>query len=157
VEVVEHQHERPSLSSVAEKLGNSLEEAEARGLRVGVARRRRTRHRLSCLGDELREIGGAAPELRAERLRVKVADIRTKRLHPRPVGRRAPGLPATPPEDACRSGTRTFGELVGQAALADSGFAGNEEQPAAPPERVIQPGREGVELALAPDEDRALR
>ncbi len=157
VEVIEDEHERPGLSSVAEKLSNSLEEPETRRLRVDSDGPGGLRRDVSRLRHQLGEIRGAAPKLGAKRLRVEIADIRAKRLHPRPIGGRASSLPAAAPEHACLAGTRPRRELVGQAALADSGLTRDEKECTSPGERVVEPGHEGGELALAADEERALR
>jgi hypothetical protein len=52
--------------------------------------------------------------------------------------------------------SRPRAQLVGQAALADPGFAGDEDEPTVACERAIQSDRQGDKFLLPPDEDRVL-
>src|SRR6266498_4780745 len=117
--------------------------SDLRGLRVDGDVPGRTRHDIARFGNQLRKVGGAAPELGPERLRVELADVRAKRLDPRPVGGRAAGLPTASPKHLRLPPPRLRSELVSQAAFADSRLARDEEEPAATVECLVQPGCEG--------------
>ena len=83
---------------------------------------------------------------------------RTDGLYPRPVGGSSAAFVATaeyygpiPRADGCR-------ELVRQPRLADSRFAGNEEEPSATRNRqIIEGGAQFIEFVRTPDEVIAVR
>ena len=115
------------------------------------------REELAQLGQDLRELGRAGAELRAQRLRLgcrartraataPTASTRARRPPPS-SGRRAPR----------RRAPRARVELLGEPALADARLAGEQEQAPAARERVVEAGGELGELALAPDERAASR
>ena len=145
VQVVEADDERARGAGVAQEGRDRLEEPEAVGLG-------RLVDQVGQFGQERRELGPLASELVAERVGVDIAHVGAQRLHPRPVRRRAAGLPAAPDADARPAGPRMVRELVGQAALADPGLAGDEHEPPATGDRVVERAEQHAELALAADE-----
>ena len=140
----------PAGGGLAQEGRDRLEEPEAVGLG-------RLVDQVGQLGQERRELGPVAAELVAQRVGVDVAHVGAQRLHPRPVGRRAAGLPAAPDADARPAGPRVVRELVGQAALADPGLAGDEHEPPATGDRVVERAEQHAELALAADEPAGRR
>src|SRR6185369_10711069 len=60
-------------------------------------------------------------------------------------------------EDASAAAPRVRGQLLGQAALADTGLAQEEEEAAAPGAGVVEPRYELGELRIAADEDPSFR
>ena len=158
MEVVEDEHERPlcrgALRRNSAVASNRRKRAPSDSSR---AARRRSGQELAQLGQELRELRGARAELRAQRSGSLVAHVGAQRLHPRPVGGRAARLPAAPDEHARAARPRARDQLLGEPALADPGLAGEQEEPPAPGERVVEARAQLGELALAADERACAR
>ncbi len=152
VQIVEHEHDRPLRRGGAKELGDRVEQPEAR--RLGIERRRRAElgEPLAQLRQDLRDVRSARPQMRAQRVRVGLAHVRTERLHPRPVGGRSAGLPAAAHQDACAPGGRARDQLLGEPALADPRLADEQERPPAAMERVVEAGEQVGELPRAADE-----
>ena len=98
MQIVEDEHDRPTLGGGAEKIGGGVEQPKASSM--GVERRwlLDVWEELSKLGEELGDIAGAGAELRSKLLGLQLADEGPQRLHPGPVSRRAARLPAAPHE-----------------------------------------------------------
>ena len=153
VEIVQHEQDRPARGSRAQKLRDSVEQPKARSLRI---KRRRlgdaARKELAQLRKDLRDVRGARTELCAQRLRLRLADVAAKRLHPGPVGGSAARLPAATDEHAHPARARTTDQLLGEAALADPRLADEQEEAAMPGQRILEPREQCTQLSLAADE-----
>src|SRR5262245_19453557 len=108
---------------------------------------------LAQLGQDLSEIRGSVAELREELLGLAFANVAAKRLNPGPVGGGAARFPAPTDENARTAGSCVVGQLLGEPALADPGFAGQEVKPSSVPHRLLQAFEEVRELLVAADED----
>jgi hypothetical protein len=107
------------------------------------------------LGKQTGRVGCSLAKLRMEAFRVGFAEVRPQRLNPRPVGRGAAGLPAAANQHPHAAGAASCSELLREAALADAGLAGEQEQAPATGERVVDTADELGELPLAADEPAA--
>ena len=117
--------------------------------------RRQARNPLAQLREDLGEVRRAGPELRPQDVCRRLVDVGPERLHPRPVGGRAPRLPAASHEDPRASLSGAGDQLLGQAGLADPGLADKQEQAATAGECIVQSGDELGQLGLAADERAA--
>jgi hypothetical protein len=152
VEVVEHEYDRRVGPGVRKEPRGRLEQPEPGGVRVRGRRLPNLGEQVAHVGQHLCEVGGTGADVVPNDARVLRAQVRSKRLDPGPVRRRAAGLPAPSPEHAEAARRGAAGQLVGQAALADAGFAGEEDEPPAAAERLVERGDQLGELALAADE-----
>ena len=157
VQVVEHEHERLHDRDPLQERRHGVEQAEARALGAGRGVRREVGEHVPQLRQQLGDVGCAQPELPAQRRGLGLAHVRAQRLHPRPVGGRASGLPAAADQDQRAACPRTRGELLGEPALADARLADEQEQPSAAGQRIVEAGGQLRQLALATDEGRRRR
>ncbi len=72
--------------------------------------------------------------------RMERGDQRPQNLNPRPPGRCAATFPAPPPRDTGAVGGGFRAQLVGEARFADAGLTGEQDEPPASAERVLQGG-----------------
>src|SRR5204862_1408352 len=91
------------------------------------------------------------------RLRLGLADVAAKRLHPWPVGGGAARLPAATDEHARPPRARTTDQLLGEAALADPRLADEQEEAAMPGQHILEPREQLGQLGLAADEGAPCR
>ena len=138
VQVVEHQHERLRVRDALQERGQGVEQPEARALGLGRRRRRQVGDDVAQLRQQLGEVRRPGPELRPQRGGLGRADVGAQRLHPRPVGGRAAGLPAAADEHQRAARSRPRGELLGQPALADARLADEQEQAPAAGEGIVE-------------------
>jgi len=153
-EVVENQDERPDLRGVPEERRCGVEQAEAGAL--GVRGHLGTRHlgeQVLDIWEHLGDVRGPSAELRQERVRVLLPEIRADRLHPRPVGWSAARLPAASPQDQGHALLCAVRELVREPALADPGLTTDEKEPPSTREEVVEAGLQLRHLTLPPQED----
>ena len=151
VEVVENDQERLRRPCRTEEGGRRIEKPKPRVLRIVRRRCQHVSQQLTYLGHDLRELRGARPELSTQVLWDLDADVRPQCLHPRPIGGRPTRFPAPAPQDTDALLLGSSGQLIRQPALADPGLASDEEEPAAPLHRVVEPGDQLAELALSPN------
>src|SRR5262249_11200918 len=85
-------------------------------------------------------------------LGIVISHVCTQRLHPRPVGRCAAGLPAAADEHLGVAFVRAAGQLLGEAALPDAGLAADQEHAAPAGNDLVQPTEELAQLRVAADE-----
>ena len=154
MQIIQHEHQRLPGPGIAQERGHRVEQAEPGALRFHRRGRADIGQHLGDLRHDLRDEGGARSQLRPELLAVETADQGPQRLHPRPVRRCPAGLPAPPPRhlDPAIPGPRR--RLTGQAALPDPRIPGQQEQPARPAGRVVEPGQQLSQLAVPPDQCR---
>ena len=152
VQVVEHQHERLRDRDALQERGQGIEQPEARSLGFGPGGRRQVGDDVAQLRQQLGEVRRSRPQLPAQRAGLGPEDVGAQRLHPRPVGGGAAGLPAATDQDerAARPGERS--ELLGEAALADARLADEQEQAPVAGDGVLEAGGQLRELAVATDE-----
>ena len=132
VEVIEDQYERRILGGVPQERRDGIEEAEPRALRFQVVELWCVGKQVPQIGQEVCEIRRSRTELPLQSLAVAVSDVGAERLHPRPVGGCAAGLPAPAPEHGGAPRVGMGRELVGESALADSRLAGKEREAPVP-------------------------
>jgi hypothetical protein len=156
VEVIENEHDRLGQRCGAEERAGRLEQAEAGTFRVSEGRNWKLAVELGQLGKDLHEVRGSAAELAAEQLGIAISHIRAKRLYPRPVGRRAAGLPAASDEDVDSVLPGAIGELLDEPALADAGLAADQEEAALAGKRLVETMKELAQLSVAADEQAKL-
>ena len=157
MDVVEDDEQRPISGDPSQEGGGRVEQPEAVGLRVERRRLGHVGEELAELREQLSDVGRAATELLAERCRCPRPGRRSHRLHPRPVGGRASGLPAAAPEDADVQRSRSAGELVGEPTLADARLPREDDELSSTHPRFAEGGLELGELSLAADEERGRR
>ena len=121
VQVVQEQHQRAQMRSVAQQRGDRLEQAEA--LLLGAkARRPVGGTRVLELGQDRGELGAARGDLHGQLGRRAAGDVVAQRLHERLVGNK--GLLVAAARQHRRAPlVRRTGELPCQARLADPGLA----------------------------------
>ena len=148
VQIIQHEHQRLPGPGIAQERGHRVEQAEPGALRFHRRGRADIGQDLGHLRHHLRDEGGARPQLRHQFLAANAADQGPQRLHPRPVRGCPAGLPAPPPHhlEPAIAGPRR--RLIRQAALPDPGVSGQQEQPAAPAGRVVEPGQQLTQLAV---------
>ena len=76
-------------------------------------------------------------------------------LHPRPVGRGAAALVRAAPEHLKTTEAGVGGELLCGTRLADSGFSGQQQEPSAARDGLLDGRAQRLQLPLASDEDPA--
>jgi hypothetical protein len=91
-------------------------------------------------------------ELVAKRLGIAISDVCAQCLNPRPVGWGAAGLPAATDEHLGAALARAARDLLKKAALADSGLAADQVEPALAGKRLVEALEELAQLGCAPDE-----
>jgi hypothetical protein len=79
-------------------------------------------------------------------------EVCPQRLDPRPVRRGSGVLPSSAPEHEKAPTPGPIRKLIGQAALADTGFATDQNQVAATAGGLVNQVRQLAELAIATDE-----
>ena len=151
MQVVENDRHRLLRACGAQECGERLEQPEPGVGGIG-HRRRKIGHDLAKFGQNRREIGPTPSDPRPHDVRIELAESRAQRLHPGPVGRGAARLPAAAHQDAGAPPSGVRRHLLGQAALADSRLAGEQEEAGAPGVRRLDPRQQRGELLLAPDE-----
>jgi hypothetical protein len=137
VQVVERDKQRPVPGGGVEPRGGSLEQPEARALALD-------QRRLRSLGQQRRKVGLGCARIQ-----------RPQRLDPGPVGGCPAGLPAAADEHAHSAGARAHRQLVSEAALADPGLAGQQHEPPATRQCVLERSEQFGQLPLAADEQVA--
>ena len=147
VQIVEHQHDRPTLA------------APCAGTRVVASNRRKRAPSESSGGGSRRpgkrraaraRAGRAPPRRRRACARSALADrsnVAAQRLRPGPVGGRATRLPAAPHQHPRAACSRARGQLVGKSALADARLATEQDEASVPRQRVVERRDEHGELA----------
>ena len=146
LKVVEDHGERPILRGRQQHRGKLVEEPETR-------RRGQLIHVHRWVGGP-RQLG-QEPRQRRGRRRLRGPALRhegPEHLHPGPIRRRTFALPAPAPHDTDAAAFRLGGHLGGHRRLADAGLAGQQQQPAAAPCRVLDGAAELGEHVLPPDE-----
>ena len=113
--------------------------------------------RSTDLGHHVGEVAGRGAEGVSQLAVVELPADRAQDLDPRPVRRGAAGLPAPTPMDGCPVAGHAAGELVEQAGFADSGFAGDHDEPGQAARYLGQGELERRQLRRSPDEHLAAR
>ena len=110
---------------------------------------------LDELGRDMRDIGGAEPEVLDHLVSRPPLHQLPDDLRPRPVGGRPARLPGAAPQHRVAVVGGSFGDRLGQARLADPRLAGDEEQRALAAPRLGEGREQLVALGAPPDERRA--
>jgi hypothetical protein len=137
VQVVEDQHQRLPVGALGEQREHAVEEPEAVG-RLG---------RLRAALEQRPEVSEQAP--------ASGADEALEHLRPGPERRRTLGLPTPPPDHPAAVPTGPEVGLLGQAGLADPGFAREEDQAAPATHGLRDAAVQDRQLRRTSDEDAA--
>ena len=97
-----------------------------------------------------RACSGVPPRSAGDREGILVHLQGAEDLDPGPVGRRAPRLPAAPPDHRRPLGRRQLGQVLRQPRLADPRLAGEQDQGALPGRGAPHPGRHPLDGSPRP-------
>ena len=154
MQVVENDDERPAVGGGRQEARERIQAPEAGviGIELGVVGGRRV-----CPGElwqEAREPGRAVAEQVAQRARLLLARERAHDLDPGPVRRGAAALPARAPGPRGTAPGGALDECPRERRLADPGLAGEDDEPAAPGQGVVERSIELRQLVLATNQPR---
>ena len=157
VQIVEHQQQRRARGGRAQEAPDGVVEREAGGLRGGAGGvGGQAGEPGAQLGEQRRQRGRPGAQRGGQPGRLLLLDQRAQHLYPGPVGGRALGLPAAPPQDA-HVGGGAGGQLVGQAGLADPGLADQQEEASVAGARVGERALQRPQLRVAAQQRRHRR
>ena len=146
MQVVEDEDQRTVSAACARNDADGVEEAEPGSFGLG-------RRGLAQLGQGVAQAGmiwassaASATELGSQGLGVGAGHVRAQRLDPRPVRRRAAGLPAPAREDGAPGPRRAALSSSARRLLPMPGSPASKQQAAAPGERRLERGVQIREL-----------
>jgi hypothetical protein len=152
VEIVQDQHDRPMLGGVSQELGGCIEQPEARPFGLERGRLGQVTEAPAQLRDDLGELRRTRAKLRTQGAVVAISHVGPERLHPGPVGGRAARLPAAADQHPRPPRVGLGDQLLGEAALANTGLARDQQEAAAAGEGIIEIPDQLSQLTLAAHE-----
>ena len=152
VDVVQEENDRLGRGHAADEPGHAVEQAQPLGFAFQQGRLWEIREALVHLGNQLRHLGRAAPQLTQQRRVGAAADVLPKRFDERQVRHGNLALVAVPREHLRAAEAGVDGELTGQAALADPGLAHEHDERAVAGQHPFQRLLELLHLVPPADE-----